>query len=197
MSLYKKHREQVKNDIIQLALSLFREYGYENVTIEQITGKLEIAKGTFYNFFQSKRDILMTWAEELFSSVDIGSALQTDQKCLDNLSMLLEYFTQAISRESSLFRNFLVELDHAQANKTEAQRSFDFGRLLLAAINSSVDGVDFTRKNSELKLQVLNSAVFYELKLWILSGKEIGGLADHLIEVLEICLNGMLEKEEL
>ncbi|XOS92284.1 TetR/AcrR family transcriptional regulator [Brevibacillus laterosporus] len=37
------------------ALKLFKEKGFENVTVEEITKACGIAKGTFYNYFPKKK----------------------------------------------------------------------------------------------------------------------------------------------
>lgn len=47
-----------KADIIEAALSLFLEKGYQRTRIDDIIDRVGIAKGTFYHHFQSKTDIL-------------------------------------------------------------------------------------------------------------------------------------------
>ncbi len=196
MSLYKKHREQVKKDIVQLSLSLFREYGYEHVTIEQITNQLEIAKGTFYNFFKSKREILMFWAEEQFISVDIRPALDEGKSCEDNLSTLLSIIICTIAKEYNLFKSFLKELDYMPKEDNSSLEAFDFAKLLSLVIVKSKDGSHITSNHYELKLQVLNSAIFYELKTGLLSEVESSEFTKRLIQVMKICLYGMIEQED-
>lgn len=49
-----KRREE---DIIQAAFDLFAEHGIESVTIEMISEKAEVGKGTIYKHFTSKNDI--------------------------------------------------------------------------------------------------------------------------------------------
>ena len=44
----------VKDSWLRLALALFRDQGYEATTIEQITERADVAKGTFFNYFPSK-----------------------------------------------------------------------------------------------------------------------------------------------
>jgi AcrR family transcriptional regulator len=39
-------------------MKLFLEKGFENTTIAKITETADIATGTFYNYFQSKEDLL-------------------------------------------------------------------------------------------------------------------------------------------
>jgi AcrR family transcriptional regulator len=44
--------------IIKHAIALFKQKGYENVTVEEITETCGIAKGTFFNYFPKKKHIL-------------------------------------------------------------------------------------------------------------------------------------------
>ncbi|THA51722.1 TetR/AcrR family transcriptional regulator [Streptomyces sp. A1136] len=45
------------------ALQLFAEQGYERTTIDHITERADVARGTFFNHFQRKEDLVTTWAE--------------------------------------------------------------------------------------------------------------------------------------
>lgn len=48
-----------KNNIYNIAIDLFNKNGYENVSIEDITNKAGIAKGTFYLYYKSKKDLAL------------------------------------------------------------------------------------------------------------------------------------------
>lgn len=49
---------------MESALSLFRERGFDSVTVEEITQKAGVAKGSFYTYFSTKSDIIVEefWA---------------------------------------------------------------------------------------------------------------------------------------
>jgi len=47
-----------KEKIYTAAISLFEERGYENTAIEDITNKANTAKGTFYLYYSSKKDLV-------------------------------------------------------------------------------------------------------------------------------------------
>lgn len=49
---------ETKEALYQAAIKLFTEKGYENVVVEEITALANTAKGTFYNHFPSKKDVL-------------------------------------------------------------------------------------------------------------------------------------------
>lgn len=55
----KKRKEELKEEIYLTALRLFNEKGYEKVTVQEIANACHIAKGTFFNYFSKKNEILL------------------------------------------------------------------------------------------------------------------------------------------
>lgn len=53
-----QQRAAVKNQIYEQAMALFIARGFEAVTVQQITDACGIAKGTFFNYFARKDDVL-------------------------------------------------------------------------------------------------------------------------------------------
>ncbi len=58
MSLREKQKTQVRDLIFQTALKLYREQGVSGTTIDQITQEAGVAKGTFFNHFPTKGDMI-------------------------------------------------------------------------------------------------------------------------------------------
>lgn len=58
-------RLRLRNRIAAHALRLFRERGYDATSVDQITSAASVAKGTFFNFFPSKRAVLASYYESL------------------------------------------------------------------------------------------------------------------------------------
>jgi AcrR family transcriptional regulator len=59
MELSRREREQLEreNYIISKSIELFFEYGFENVSMDQIAKESEFTKRTVYRYFQSKEDL--------------------------------------------------------------------------------------------------------------------------------------------
>lgn len=49
---------ETKKKLLKAAFSLFAEYGYDNVTVENITTRAGVSKGTFYSHFDTKEGVL-------------------------------------------------------------------------------------------------------------------------------------------
>lgn len=50
---------ETEQKVTDMAMKLVRELGYDRVTISQICKACGVAKGTFYSYFTSKKDILI------------------------------------------------------------------------------------------------------------------------------------------
>lgn len=60
-----RKKQETRLKLMKAAQELFREKGYEETTIEEITEKADVAKGTFFNYFPTKDDLLgdlSSWA---------------------------------------------------------------------------------------------------------------------------------------
>lgn len=53
-----KDADERREELLQTALDLFAERGYENTPVQAITEAVGVAKGTFYHYFESKEDLL-------------------------------------------------------------------------------------------------------------------------------------------
>lgn len=65
-----------KDNIVDIAMALYKEKGFDNVNIVDICKKAKIARNTFYYYFQKKDDIIEEYfkksissKEELFSNI--------------------------------------------------------------------------------------------------------------------------------
>lgn len=54
-----KEKEKIRKDLIETGFELFSQYGLEKTTIKDITDPVNIAKGSFYNFFNSKEELYL------------------------------------------------------------------------------------------------------------------------------------------
>jgi AcrR family transcriptional regulator len=65
--------------ILENASELFREVGYDHARIEDIAERAEVSVGTFYNYYQTKGDVLLaTVAMEVEEVLANGEAIVND-----------------------------------------------------------------------------------------------------------------------
>ena len=62
MGLREAKKERTRGEIIENAIALFREQGFEATTVREIVGRCELSEATFFNYFGSKEVLLGEWA---------------------------------------------------------------------------------------------------------------------------------------
>jgi len=76
--------QETRDRIFREAIALFAERGFETVTIEQITDRADVGKGTFFNYFQNKEAVLTYFGgiqlERLQQSMDAGEVEGTPRE---------------------------------------------------------------------------------------------------------------------
>jgi len=97
-----KETEFYKQKMIDEATHLFSRLGFKKTSIEDITNAAGVAKGTFYNIFNSKEDLLF-------------SVLEEQEKFRE--SLLEELMNSDASAQSAIKHLLDVSLNQADENK--------------------------------------------------------------------------------
>lgn len=79
--------------ILDCAIALFKEQGYDKVTIKQICEASDVAKSTFYYHYQTKEDLI----KDFFKHIDINveqmmQALLEDGNYLEQMWKMIEMY---------------------------------------------------------------------------------------------------------
>ena len=87
-------KRELREAIYETSMALFLQKGFDNVTVEDITHQIEIAKGTFFNYFPNKESILLYFMRRHLDEVKdqiprvIKEAKTTQQKLYHLFSIL-------------------------------------------------------------------------------------------------------------
>ncbi|MCQ6559597.1 TetR/AcrR family transcriptional regulator [Paenibacillus mendelii] len=96
-------KQQTRIQIKDAALSLFAEQGYEATSIEQIVKQVGVAKGTFFNYFSSKDELIC----DLLSMFVMGEAKKLKDKpgpIIPRMRMILFQLVQRFPLNKQLGR---------------------------------------------------------------------------------------------
>jgi AcrR family transcriptional regulator len=58
-----RHSAAVRQRLFDAAMRLFAQRGFQNTTVEEITEAADVGKGTFFNYFPSKEELLTSFGE--------------------------------------------------------------------------------------------------------------------------------------
>jgi len=64
-----RRKEETRQRIIAAALELMQEKPFDQVTVEEIAERADVAKGTFFLYFPSKEQLLHAYMEEMIEDV--------------------------------------------------------------------------------------------------------------------------------
>lgn len=117
----KEQAKNTKKKLLDTAITLFKKYGYEKVTIEQICKEADVTTGAFYHHLKSKAGVIIEGYAEFDEFIIQNSNLITisdksgKEKIVNIIELLVEYVNQLgvkaitevyktqISEESSFF----------------------------------------------------------------------------------------------
>ncbi|KOS68244.1 TetR family transcriptional regulator [Lysinibacillus contaminans] len=95
---------ETREKLLKKSLDLFNEYGFEHISVEQITKACNVSKGTFYTYFPSKYDVILEKFKELdsfYSTVEknIDPALPASEKILTLYKEQMLYLTNVVGKD--------------------------------------------------------------------------------------------------
>ena len=173
-----KKTTDTKADILKVALQLFLQKGYKNVSYQDIVKKTGLSKGAIYHYFTSKEDLLASVFTFLLSTTG-----QPDTKGLENRVKDIESFRKVFIRTKTEQIKGFTELT--------GDPSIKFNKVLffLEAINESEELKKVIRELMQTEIEFLkrcflslknhgqlpqgkDAVVLAENLYWILQGKE-------------------------
>lgn len=103
-----KKPEERKLEISEAALELFLEKGYENVSVKDITTKVNVAAGLFHYYFHSKEDVLMECVrldrQKFIIELNELKYFSEDKSAIEKINYLLSVVLHNILERTNLFR---------------------------------------------------------------------------------------------
>lgn len=107
-----RRRTETRDKIFRAALDLFSERGLNGTTVEDITEAADVGKGTFFNYFQNKEQVLSVLAEGQLAKIHAAVAASHDAKrpVKETARRMLFALAQEPSRSDTLARSLLTAL---------------------------------------------------------------------------------------
>ena len=200
MSQYEISRRERKKDetrerITQAAIELFSERGYEATTVDDIAAKADVAKGTFFNYFQRKEAVFDALAEQRAQEMEevtrdlLAQSIPTRQKLrtfcdeitarhvksreLSRVAVMRMLSHDPIHNVPATFRHHLTQLVEQGQSRGELRRDVEATRAA-ALIQGAAIGTMFA---------------------WLCAPAEPFDLAGELQERLSMILDGIAARD--
>lgn len=155
-------RQQLKKKIDDVARQLFREYGWSGVSVSQITRAVGIAKGSFYNFYETKESLYMTFVAEVEAEIQQHikqEMLGASDKKLTLERLVLEIIVE-IEENKLMLDLFDPQLFVKISNQMPDAQVEDFMRVDYELLKGLVAMGMILRVEQELAVDLLRSLFF-------------------------------------
>jgi AcrR family transcriptional regulator len=187
-------KEDKRERILKSAIKLFSEKGFDRTSIADITARANVAKGTFYSFFEKKGDVLLYFVDTEIetSRKEIQSCLSSKVSIIDQLELVIFTYLKYIFRNKEFTRVLAKERFDTigtRSNKNELLLIKSLSQLIDQAkeknqINRSVD----SRCMADMIFALYTMYVIYWLNGFIKSKKEC---VQRIREVVHLVFEGV------
>ncbi len=135
MATQEDRRAQTRRKILDAAAELFLEHGFASTTMAQIVEKANIVKGTFYQHFQTKVDLLVAlgWRDSTERVRNLISEVEQGASPLDALQRFYSVMAQWFEAHAAIAEDVIISairLHDPDSGRPEVA-SHDFTRLML------------------------------------------------------------------
>lgn len=194
MTRVSKNPQERKNEILTVAMELFNSKGYENTSVSEIVRKVGVSQGTFYNYFQSKEDVLHAACERTLASrlEDINQLVEN--RDLNAREKLIRIFMDATPNEED---EDVFEYLHKESNSTLHQKwiVIEINALIpyiKKIVQQGAEEGEFLVQQPELKAEFLLVGVAFWLDRGVFTWNEqdylerknaLNGIIDQLLAV--------------
>lgn len=201
MSIREAKKQKTKKAIIEAAISLFSENGYENTSIKNIAKIAGIGKGTVYSYFQTKKEILKGFCEYELEKIHMKLVNSSNQDAPILEQMLTIYMTEFyhVTQNREFGRLYMREsIFPSDANAQDNQETDDkYFQLLFPILEKGQERGELRKDIEPLYL----TAHFYSLYVLIISAWYTGRITSEEVEpAMELLfrqvLEGLQPKEE-
>lgn len=194
LSRRERKKDETRQRIFREAIRLFRERGFEATTVDEITERADVARGTFFNYFPKKEAVLAYLSEQrlIEAEADAGAILAAQQPAREKLLAIYAGAASAYEEEKELSQFVLPEL---------LRRAFTPVEEIGPRWDSIIAQVfEQGQKSGELRADVdphravalLTSSYYALLFMWVHCPEPMGmNLQSELRSRLELCFEGL------
>jgi AcrR family transcriptional regulator len=156
-----RKKQETRQRLLECAWQLFQEKGYDDTTVEDITEAADVAKGTFFNYFEAKQAILdeiALWRIDLLGD-HVLAADDVPQSTVARIKRLVNAMADEFSPERDLARQLFMARISAPIKHKSAHR---LGSLMHELVRQGQDGGEIRQDiDAGLVARLLMTGVFH------------------------------------
>lgn len=165
LSRHERRRLQTRKRLIETTLQLVLEKGYETISIQDITDRADLGRGTFYIHFKDKEEVVWTAFRDLFQELEQKAHLTLDRRTPQvEYYGLLNIFSHA-DKNRDLYR--VVFSGQGSARLTTRVQDF-LAKAFLTDVQNAPDPTDVNFNiPHEIEAQILTGMISRLLFWWL------------------------------
>lgn len=201
----RREREQQmrRQMILEAALQLFTEKGFNLTTVDEIAAQAELGKGTIYSYFKSKDEIYLAILQEGMEILQrrMEQAIDNPNSAVEALYSLYDTFTQYHRERLGFIETLFMQVDERTAIRLgdlvhglqdkASNWSFLVGKVLQWGIDRG-EFVEFEVEKVAKAIVGLIIGLIFQYEM----GQIQGDLADYRKTVLKLALEGIIQEKQ-
>jgi AcrR family transcriptional regulator len=192
LSRRERRKLETRQALLEAALALFRQKGYDNTTIEEITDAADVAKGTFFNYFPSKAALLgelAVWrVEQLRSALDVRQGAPASP--MARIKLLAHLMHDQISQDIHLIQRAMATRLSAPPPPAHRGKHRLHGLFIDLVSEAQAHKEIRTDVEAELIADLLHIALFRRM-VACRFGDERPPAAEHVDHVIDLLMGGL------
>jgi AcrR family transcriptional regulator len=190
---------QRKAQILDAALAVIVQKGYENSRMDDIVASSKMSKGAIYWYYKSKKEVYLSlvnhWVHN-YSAV-LNHIVDTDRSASDQLRSLFQYFIVQYEKDPVVFKALLEFWSMAGRDpefNDKLQKVYsEFVNLISTIIQQGMDNGEF--KNLDVDITAMSIMVNIEGIMWFTLFKLKNTNAREYIQTIsDFILSGLIKK---
>ena len=190
---------QRKAQILDAALAVIVQKGYENSRMDDIVASSKMSKGAIYWYYKSKKEVYLSlvnhWVYN-YSAV-LNHIVDTDRSASDQLRSLFQYFIVQYEKDPVVFKALLEFWSMAGRDpefNDKLQKVYsEFVNLISTIIQQGMDNGEF--KNLDVDITAMSIMVNIEGIMWFTLFKLKNTSARKYIQTIsDFILSGLIKK---
>ena len=193
LSRRERKKDETRHRIFHAAIDLFREKGFEQTTVDDITEKADVAKGTFFNYFRRKEAVLAFLSETRLQAIEDNAEafLAEARPAREKLMDLYSSAASAYEEDRELSRYVLIELMTRLFSPTE-EVVVRWHEQIVWLVTQGQENGELRRDLTPLRVEAVLTGLYYAtLYEWVCCVPDAFPLIEELRARLTLAMEGI------